>query len=205
MTDKWDPSIPLHKEIAHGIEVGDGIPEMRKIASARQALIEVGFEIEHEEDLAERDDEVPWYYPLEGDIRKAQTAWDLFTVWRSHWSGKFVTHNGVWLLEKLGLVPPGTTDVGEQLKIAGNALVAGGQTKVCLCGLACARLELTGSPAALHSDDALHQQKTLSSCSSLILDQYRPPHCPFCWLWILLSSLIELRFRVDAVRCNSCA
>jgi hypothetical protein len=26
--------------------------------------------------LAERDDHVPWYYPLEGDIRKAQTLWD---------------------------------------------------------------------------------------------------------------------------------
>lgn len=22
------------------------------------------------------DDDLPWYYPLEGDIRKAQTAWD---------------------------------------------------------------------------------------------------------------------------------
>jgi hypothetical protein len=21
-------------------------------------------------------DDIPWYYPLEGDIRKAQTAWD---------------------------------------------------------------------------------------------------------------------------------
>jgi len=134
MTDEWDPSIPLHKEIAHGIEVGDGIPEMRKIDNARQALKTVGFEIEHEEDLADRTDDVPWYYPLEGDIRKAQTPWDLFTVWRNHWSGKFVTHNGVWVLEKLGLVPAGTTDVGEQLKIAANALVAGGQAKVRLLG-----------------------------------------------------------------------
>ena len=167
MTDKWDPSIPLHKEIAHGIEVGDGIPEMRKIDSARRALIDVGFEIEHEEDLAERDDEVPWYYPLEGDIRKAQTAWDYFTVWRSHWSGKLVTHNGVWLLEKLGLVPLGTTDVGEQLKIAGNALVAGGQTKVCFRRVTYSRLKLTRFLAALHPHDALYQQKTLSACSLL--------------------------------------
>jgi sterol 24-C-methyltransferase len=170
MTDKWDPSIPLHKEIAHGIEVGDGIPEMRKIESARQALIDVGFEIEHEEDLADRDDEVSWYYPLEGDIRKAQTPWDYFTVWRSHWSGKFVTHNGVWLLEKLGFVPAGTTDVGEQLKIAGNALVAGGQTKVCLRNLTYARSNLTGFLAAFHPYDALRQQEALSPCSLLILD-----------------------------------
>ena len=166
MTDEWDPSIPLHKEIAHGIEIGDGIPEMRKIDDARQALKIVGFEIEHEEDLAGRDDDVPWYYPLEGDIRKAQTAWDYFTVWRSHWSGKFVTHNGVWLLEKLGFVPPGTTDVGEQLKIAGNALVAGGQTKVCLLRFDSCLTDLNTRPlVALHTYDALRQQEAMSSCS----------------------------------------
>lgn len=76
MTDKWDPANPKHKEIAHGIEVGDGIAEMRSLEAARKALLSVGFEIEHEEDLADRPDPIPWYYPLEGDIRKAQTLWD---------------------------------------------------------------------------------------------------------------------------------
>lgn len=54
MTDKWDPSNAEHKKIAHGIEVGDGIPEMRSIADSRTALKNVGFEIVHEEDLADR-------------------------------------------------------------------------------------------------------------------------------------------------------
>ena len=76
MTDKWDPSIPDHKAIAHGIEVsdeilshlrllvncswsspvqvGDGIPEMRTLFEARKAIQAVGFEILHEEDLAAR-------------------------------------------------------------------------------------------------------------------------------------------------------
>lgn len=76
MTDKWDESNPHHKEVAHGIEVGDGIPEMRTLHAARKALKAVGFEIEHEEDLAARPDDVPWYYPLEGDVMKAQTLWD---------------------------------------------------------------------------------------------------------------------------------
>ncbi|QRW05489.1 DNA repair and recombination protein RAD22 [Ceratobasidium sp. AG-Ba] len=58
MTDDWDPSIPEHKDIAHGIEVGDGIPEMRTIKQARQALKNVGFEILHEEDLADRPDPI---------------------------------------------------------------------------------------------------------------------------------------------------
>lgn len=56
MTDAWDPKDPHHKNIAHGIEVGDGIPEMRNIDACRKALQNVGFEIQHEEDLADRDE-----------------------------------------------------------------------------------------------------------------------------------------------------
>lgn len=130
MTDAWDPSIPLHKALAHEIEFGNGIPEMRPIGKAREALKTVGFEIEHEEDLADRPDEVPWYYPLEGDISKAQTFWDYLTVWRMSWSGKLVSHNAMRLMEFVGLLPKGTYDVGEALKVAGDALVKGGQTKV---------------------------------------------------------------------------
>lgn len=58
MTDAWDPSIPSHKEISHGIEIGDGIAEMRTIKQARQALNTVGFEMLHEEDLADRPDAI---------------------------------------------------------------------------------------------------------------------------------------------------
>ena len=107
MTDDWDPSIPEHKTLAHDIELGNGIPEMRPVRLARQALVNVGFEIEHEEDLADRDDPVPWYYPLEGDIWKAQTVWDYFTVWRMSWSGKLVTHTALRVLELVGLIPRG--------------------------------------------------------------------------------------------------
>ena len=130
MTERWDAANPEHKELAHAIEVGDGIPEMRPIHKAREALINVGFQIEHEEDLAERPDSVPWYYPLEGDIWKAQTFWDYFTVWRMSWSGKLVTHNAMRVMELFGMIPKGTWEVGETLKIAGDALVKGGQTKV---------------------------------------------------------------------------
>jgi len=41
---------------------------MRHLSKANEALKTVGFRIEHEEDLAERPDPIPWYYPLEGDI-----------------------------------------------------------------------------------------------------------------------------------------
>jgi sterol 24-C-methyltransferase len=130
MTDAWDPSKPEHRELAHAIEYGNGIPEMRPLYQSRRALLTVGFEIEYEEDLAERPDDVPWYYPLEGDISKAQTAWDYFTVWRLSWSGKLVTHNVVRVLEYFGILPKGTWVVGEALKVAATSLVKGGQTKV---------------------------------------------------------------------------
>lgn len=130
MTDKYDASIPHHRKIAHGVELGNGIPEMRTIENARNALKTVGFEMVHDEDLADRGDEIPWYYPLEGDIRKCQTLWDAVMVFRMTWLGKVITQNTVWALEKLRLAPEGTFDVGEALKIAADALVAGGQEKL---------------------------------------------------------------------------
>ncbi len=44
--------------------------------------------------------------------------------------GKFVTQNALWGIEKVGLVPKGTYDVGESLIKAQLALVKGGQSKL---------------------------------------------------------------------------
>ena len=158
MTDTWDPSIPEHKAVAHQIELGNGIPEMRPISKAREALKTVGFQIEHEEDLAARPDPIPWYYPLEGDISKAQTWWDYFTVWRMSWSGKLVSHTAIRLMELVGLVPKGTYDVGESLKVAADALVLSGQQKVC-CITTRNVLVLMIFPA-LHPYVSRHKQET---------------------------------------------
>lgn len=130
MTDAWDPSIPEHKALAHEIELGNGIPEMRPLRLARDALKKVGFEILHEEDLAERPDEVTWYYPLEGDLSKAQTLWDYFMVWRTTWMGIVIMHGVMWIMELLGFLPKGTMDVAEALKVAQSSLIKGGQTKL---------------------------------------------------------------------------
>jgi sterol 24-C-methyltransferase len=130
MTDAWDPSIPEHKALAHEVEIGNGIPEVRPIAMSRQALRTVGFQVEHEEDLAERPDEVRWYYPLEGNIWNAQTAWDLLLVWGTSWSGQLVTHSAMKVMEMIGLLPKGTQDVVKAMKVARTSLIKGGQTKV---------------------------------------------------------------------------
>jgi hypothetical protein len=54
----------------------------------------------------------------------------VLTCFRTSWLGKIVTQNSVWAMEKVGFVPKGTYDVGEQLRIAGDTLVKGGQIKI---------------------------------------------------------------------------
>lgn len=44
MTDAWDLTNPEHKRIAHGIEIGDGIAEMRTAKNAHDAFVAAGFE-----------------------------------------------------------------------------------------------------------------------------------------------------------------
>jgi len=130
MTDSYDKSIPAHKEVAHGIELGDGIAEMRTIKQARQALKTVGMEILVDEDLAERPDEIRWYYPLEGNLFKCQRLWDMVMVWRMTWIGKNMSQKALEGLEYLGLVPKGTGEVSQSLQVAQVALVKGGQKKL---------------------------------------------------------------------------
>ncbi|PWN98733.1 putative delta(24)-sterol c-methyltransferase, partial [Tilletiopsis washingtonensis] len=130
MTDDWDPSNADHKRIAHGIEVGDGIPEMRSIKACRTALETVGFEIEQDKDLADVGDKIPWYYPLAGDLRACQTVWDVAMCWRMTRFGEFTTQTAVSILERIGLVPKGTHDVGASLVVASRALVEGGKKKL---------------------------------------------------------------------------
>ena len=148
MTDAWDPSIPSHKELAREIEFGSGIPSMRPRAQARAALLSVGFVIEHDEDLAERNDEVPWYYPLEGDLRKAQTLWDYVTVFRISRPGRIMTRCFVATLELVGLLPKGTWDISKALEVAARSLVKGGQTKV-RSFLQCNRYFVVDGPSKL--------------------------------------------------------
>ena len=48
-------------------------------------------------------------------------------VWRISWSGRIVSHNFLWLMERFGLLPKGTYDVSESLKVAVDSLLVGGQ------------------------------------------------------------------------------
>ncbi|ORY79878.1 sterol 24-C-methyltransferase [Protomyces lactucae-debilis] len=127
MTDAYDASNKQHREIAYGIEVGNGIPQMVKIEECLRALKAVGFEVTFNEDLAADDGFVPWYYPIEGKLSNVQSPWDLFTCFRMTAAGRFLTQTAVGVMEKVGLAPKGTQAIGHTLEVAADALVEGGK------------------------------------------------------------------------------
>ncbi|KAI8576342.1 hypothetical protein K450DRAFT_257288 [Umbelopsis ramanniana AG] len=130
MTDDYDETNADHHRIAHGIEIGNGIPKMRRIAECLQALRNVGFEIEIHQDLANVGDSVQWYYPLEGEFKKCQSARDYLTTIAMTPVGRFTTTQMVRVLEKVGLAPKGSYDTQKFLETAADALVEGARANL---------------------------------------------------------------------------
>jgi len=125
MTDDYDENNPRHREICHGIEVGDGISQMVRISEGLRAIKAAGFELEFHEDLAQRPDEIPWWYPLAGDMKYCRSVSDLFTVFRLTKFGRGAVHKFVGALETIGIAPAGTQKTADTLAIAADSLVAG--------------------------------------------------------------------------------
>lgn len=130
MTESYDEKNPEHRRIAHGIEIGNGIPKMFKSSDVLAALENVGFEIVTSEDLADVGDAIDWYYPLAGDLRQAQSFRDIATMLVMTKFGRAVTTNLCRLLEMVGLAPAGTVNVQGVLETAADALVEGGKLKL---------------------------------------------------------------------------
>lgn len=130
MTDAYDNDNPHHRKIRLGIEQGDGISNMVTISEGVAAIKAAGFELESHEDLADRPDPRPWYYPLAGDFSKMGSWWDLATVARMHWLGRGVIHKFVGALEMLGVASKGTQKTADSLAVAADCLVAGGAEKL---------------------------------------------------------------------------
>jgi sterol 24-C-methyltransferase len=130
MTDAYDNENPHHREIRLGIEQGDGISNMVKIDEALAAIKAAGFELIHNEDLADRPDATPWYYPLAGDFSMMGSIWDTFTIARMTWWGRGLIHKFVGAMEKVRLFPQGTQKTADSLALAADCLVAGGREKL---------------------------------------------------------------------------
>ncbi|KAI9826136.1 MAG: Delta(24)-sterol C-methyltransferase [Thelocarpon impressellum] len=129
MTEKYDNDNAAHREIRLGIEQGNGISNMVKVAEALDAIVAAGFELEVHEDLARRvaHDYAPWYYPLAGDFRYMASAWDVMTVLRMSRLGRASVHKLIGALEMFRLAPAGTQKTADSLARAADCLVAGGK------------------------------------------------------------------------------
>ena len=130
MTDAYDNDNSEHRAIRLGIEQGNGISNMEKIQVALDAIKAAGFELELNEDLADRPDAMPWYWPLSGDFRMMASIWDFFTILRLTYFGRSAVHRFVGILEKLRLAPYGTQKTADSLALAADNLVAGGRQKL---------------------------------------------------------------------------
>ncbi|KAN0073122.1 S-adenosyl-L-methionine-dependent methyltransferase [Elaphomyces granulatus] len=130
MTDNYDNDNPEHRKIRLGIEQGDGISNMVRVSEGLAAFKAVGFELLHAEDLADRPDATPWYYPLAGSFKYISSLSDLLIIARMTWWGRGIIHRCVGAMETIGLFPQGSQKTADSLALAADCLVAGGEKKL---------------------------------------------------------------------------
>jgi len=130
MTENYDNDNPHHREVRLGIEQGDGISNMEKISVALDAVKAAGFNLEFHEDLADRDDPAPWYWPLDADFKYCNTFMDFLTVLRMTKIGRGMIHKFLGFGETVGVIPTGVQKTADSLALAADCLVAGGKEKL---------------------------------------------------------------------------
>ena len=130
LNDRYDPTDQHHRQISYDIEIGDGIPSLVKKSVAIKAFKEVGFELIHDDDLADKDDTIPWYYPLAGELKYVRSLTDFFKVGLMTRPVRYISHGLLGILELLRLAPPDARKTAETLGVAADALVAGGREKL---------------------------------------------------------------------------
>ena len=121
LTDRFDAADPEHRRLKADMEHGGGLPDIVRPHDIDDALQQVGFELMEARDLAaEAPPGVPWYEPLVGSGLS-------FARIRSSAGGRRLTHGSLWLLERLKVVPRGTTRVSSLLNLAAAAIAEAGR------------------------------------------------------------------------------
>ncbi|KAH6608603.1 SAM-dependent methyltransferase [Trichoderma cornu-damae] len=133
MTDAYNDDDLAHRRIRLDIEQGDGIAQMLKVEDGLAAVQAAGFALETHYDLADDGNDAsvaPWYWPLDTDLRHAQSLADVFTVLRMNRFGRQASHAFISILELLRIAPAGTVKTAQSLGKAADALVEGGRRKL---------------------------------------------------------------------------
>jgi len=122
MTDKYDPSNPVHRQAKKAIEEGDSLPDIAKGEDVIRALKEAGFEVDMAEDVGvvSGENNVSWYATIENKGLSLQN-------FRSSRLGTMCTTAMLYVLEGLGIAPKGSLHTHNMLLTALVGLRAGGQ------------------------------------------------------------------------------
>jgi sterol 24-C-methyltransferase len=116
LTGKYDPTNAEHLRVKRGIELGDGIADLRTSAEVDRCLAASGFVVEHARDLC-HDGDVPWWQPMRPD-------WSITMFHRTR-LGRQVTDKALLLMEAVGLAPRGSRQVSQTLITAADSLIDG--------------------------------------------------------------------------------
>jgi len=121
LTDRFEDDDPEHRRLKAVMEHAGALPDIGRPHEVDDALREVGFELTEARDLAaEAPPGIPWYEPLVGSGLS-------FASIRSSTAGRRLTHGSLWLLERLRLVPRGTTQVSGMLNLAAASFAEAGR------------------------------------------------------------------------------
>lgn len=128
VTPKYDDKNETHRQIRHGVEIGDGLPTLETGDMVVQALKDAGFIVEDSYDVCERFESSPaktitWYQPLEGSYK---SAWGFKATPMGRWcTGKMCV-----AMEFMRIAPKGSKATADILEEGAVNLVKGGQTGI---------------------------------------------------------------------------
>lgn len=121
MTNRYNAENPEHQQLKADMQYAGALPGIPRLHEVDDALRTVGFELIEARDLAaEAPPGIPWYQPLVGSG---------FTLasFRASAVGRRLTHSTLWLLERLRIVPRGTTRVSSLLNLAAEVFAEAGR------------------------------------------------------------------------------
>lgn len=99
------------------------MPDLKFTHQLVSDLKTVGFNVEESRIIPEGD--IPWYQPF-----KSGDSFFSPSNFRTTFLGRWLTRNGVWLLEKVGIAAQGSLATLNILEKAGDGVLRGGETEI---------------------------------------------------------------------------